>query len=244
MSKHLLTVLLTLVITAMPLMAEDKPADAKPAANPVDVAAASLEAPKMTPLQQAAYGIGKNIGQQLKQMGDAIDVKFLISGLTDAMSDLPSKVTAAELQAAFTALDAHMAEKDNAAGAVNEKAGKEFLAANATKEGVKTTASGLQYKITKEGTGKTPVATDTVRVHYKGTLLNGKQFDSSYDRGEPAEFPLNGVIPGWTEGLQLIKEGGKATLWIPSDLAYGPNGNQGIPPSSTLIFEVELLEVK
>ncbi len=124
--------------------------------------------------------------------------------------------------------------------------GTKFLEENAKKEGVKTTASGLQYKIEKEGAGKTPSATDTVKVHYKGTLLDGKEFDSSYKRNEPIEFPLNRVIKGWTEGVQLMKEGGKVTLYIPSQLAYGPSGTPGGPigPDETLIFEIELLEVK
>jgi FKBP-type peptidyl-prolyl cis-trans isomerase len=124
--------------------------------------------------------------------------------------------------------------------------GAAFLKENASKEGVKTTASGLQYKILKEGTGKAPTASDTVKVHYKGTLLDGKEFDSSYKRGEPIEFPLSGVIRGWTEGVQLVKEGGKIQLFIPSQLAYGPRGTPGGPigPDETLIFEIELLQVK
>lgn len=123
--------------------------------------------------------------------------------------------------------------------------GQTFLKDNASKEGVKTTSSGLQYKITKEGTGRAPKATDTVVVHYKGTLIDGKEFDSSHKRGEPATFPLNRVIPGWTEGLQLLKEGGKATLYIPSELAYGKRGaGADIGPDETLIFEVELLKIQ
>jgi FKBP-type peptidyl-prolyl cis-trans isomerase len=124
--------------------------------------------------------------------------------------------------------------------------GEAFLKANASKEGVKTTPSGLQYKIVKEGAGKSPKATDTVLVHYRGTLLDGTEFDSSYKRNEPISFPLNRVIPGWTEGLQLVKEGGKAILYIPSKLAYGPSGTPGGPigPNETLIFEVELLKVQ
>jgi FKBP-type peptidyl-prolyl cis-trans isomerase len=124
--------------------------------------------------------------------------------------------------------------------------GEKFLAENKTKEGVKTTASGLQYKIVKEGTGNTPKATDRVLVHYEGKLLDGTVFDSSIKRGEPIAFPLNRVIPGWTEGLQLIKEGGKAILYIPSKLAYGPGGTPGGPigPNETLIFEVELLKIQ
>ncbi len=123
--------------------------------------------------------------------------------------------------------------------------GAAYLKENASKEGVKTTASGLQYKILTEGTGKAPAASSTVKVHYKGTLLDGKEFDSSYKRGEPIEFPLGGVIRGWTEGLQLVKEGGKIQLFIPSQLAYGSRGAGGlIGPDETLIFEVELLQVK
>ena len=122
--------------------------------------------------------------------------------------------------------------------------GEKFLAENATKEGVTTTASGLQYKVLTEGTGKSPKATDTVLVHYAGTLLNGTEFDSSYKRKEPIEFPLNGVIAGWTEGVQLMKEGAKFRFFIPSKLAYGTRGaGRDIGPNQTLIFEVELLKV-
>jgi len=125
-------------------------------------------------------------------------------------------------------------------------AGAQFLADNASKEGVKTTQSGLRYKVVTEGTGKSPVATDLVKVHYRGTLLDGTEFDSSYKRNAPAEFPLNGVISGWTEGVQLMKEGGKSIFYIPSNLAYGESGTPGGPigPNQTLIFEIELLEVK
>src|SRR6201992_3584588 len=144
------------------------------------------------------------------------------------------------LGAAFT-----LAPLTTMADSATEK-GEAFLKENASKEGVKTTASGLQYKIVKEGAGKSPKATDTVLVHYRGTLLNGTEFDSSYKRNEPISFPLNRVIPGWTEGLQLVKEGGKAILYIPSKLAYGESGTPGGPigPNETLIFEVELLKVQ
>ena len=122
--------------------------------------------------------------------------------------------------------------------------GEKFLAENKTKEGVITTASGLQYKVLTEGSGKSPTATDTVVCHYRGTLLDGTEFDSSYKRGEPAEFPLNRVIPGWTEGIQKINKGGKIRLYIPANLAYGDDGRPGIPPGAALIFNVELLDIK
>jgi FKBP-type peptidyl-prolyl cis-trans isomerase FkpA len=123
--------------------------------------------------------------------------------------------------------------------------GQRFLKENAEKQGVKTTPSGLQYKVLREGTGKSPKATDVVAVNYRGTLINGKEFDSSYKTGQPIEFPLNRVIPGWTEGVQLMKEGAKYEFFIPSNLAYGPRGAGGvIGPDETLIFEIELLKVK
>lgn len=127
----------------------------------------------------------------------------------------------------------------------NLEQGQAFLKANASKPGVKTTPSGLQYLVLEEGKGKSPKATDTVLVHYKGNLLDGTEFDSSYKRNEPISFPLNGVIPGWTEGVQLMKEGGKTRLFIPSNLAYGSRGAGGvIPPDSTLVFDIELLKVQ
>ncbi len=146
----------------------------------------------------------------------------------------------------FAIIAAFMSTSSSSNAESAAEKGEKFLKENATKEGVKTTASGLQYKITKEGAGKSPKATDTVVVHYRGTLLDGKEFDSSYKRNEPAEFPLDAVIKGWTEGLQLLKEGGKATLYIPSKLAYGPRGTPGGPigPDETLTFEVELIKVK
>lgn len=143
----------------------------------------------------------------------------------------------------LTAVTIALIPMSNADSALEK--GKAFLKENGTKEGVKTSPSGLQYKITKEGNGKSPKATDTVVVHYKGTLLNGKEFDSSYKRGEPIEFPLNRVIKGWTEGLTYLSEGGKGTLYIPSDLAYGSRGaGADIGPDETLIFEVELIKIK
>jgi FKBP-type peptidyl-prolyl cis-trans isomerase len=143
----------------------------------------------------------------------------------------------------LTAVTIALTTMSNADSALER--GQAFLKENGSKEGVKTTASGLQYKITKEGNGKNPKATDTVVVHYKGTTINGKEFDSSFKRGEPATFPLNRVIKGWTEGLMYLSEGGKATLYIPSDLAYGSRGaGADIGPDETLIFDVELIKIK
>jgi len=158
-------------------------------------------------------------------------------------------MTEAEAQAVLTQLQADMRkkqeEKAQQAGEANQKEGEAFLAANKSKPGVVTLPSGLQYKILKEGTGPKPTATDSVVCNYQGTLINGTEFDNSYKRGEPATFPVNGVIKGWTEALQLMPVGSKWQLFVPADLAYGPRGaGADIGPNSTLIFEVELLSIK
>lgn len=134
-------------------------------------------------------------------------------------------------------------KKQQEAAEENKKKGSEYLEKNKSAEGVKVTASGLQYKVEKEGDGKTPVKTDTVKAHYKGTLVDGTQFDSSYDRGQPAEFPVQGVIPGWSEALQMMKVGSKYKLFVPPELAYGASGRPGIPANSVLVFEVELIDI-
>src|SRR5438445_4381701 len=137
-----------------------------------------------------------------------------------------------------------MQEQSKQTGEKNKKEGMDFLAKNKTAEGVKTTPNGLQYKILKQGTGKTPTASDTVIAHYRGTLIDGTEFDSSYKRGEPSKFPVGGVIKGWTEALLLMPVGSKWQLFIPSDLAYGENGRPSIPPNSTLLFDLELISIK
>src|ERR1700730_17703129 len=142
------------------------------------------------------------------------------------------------------AFEKDMQQKQTEMGQKNAATGDKFLADNKAKEGVKTTASGLQYKVLKEGTGATPKSSDTVTVNYRGTLLDGTEFDSSYKRGQPATFPVAGVIKGWTEALQIMKAGSKYQLFIPASLAYGEQGRPGIPPNSVLIFEVELMDVK
>jgi len=199
------------------------------------------------PKQKTSYAIGLDIATSLKQQEIDLDVKALTTGIADGMAGKPAlteeqqKATLTELQ---KSLMAKAEDKYKAAADKNLKAGEDFLAANAKKDGIKTTASGLQYKVIKTGTGASPKLTDTVKVHYTGTLIDGKIFDSSVQRGEPATFTVNGVIPGWTEALQMMKVGDKWQLVIPAKLAYGQNGPGVIGPNSVLIFEVELLGIE
>jgi len=195
-----------------------------------------------SPVQKISYALGYEVANQTPA---ELDVNAFVQGIRDGHAHTPAAYTQEQLQAAYTAYQQEAQQKELEHAKKSESSNNDFLAENAKKEGVKTTASGLQYKIITEGTGKRPTATSVVKVHYKGQLTDGKVFDSSYDRGEPVEFPLNKVIPGWTEGLQLLKEGGKATFYIPAKLGYGEQGVPGmIPANSTLIFDVELLEVK
>lgn len=197
-----------------------------------------------------SYAAGFEIGQRLSGMGGIeIESAAMMAGLEDALSAKEARLAAEEMNAVKSrvykaAAEARNAERDaKAAEAV--KRGEDFLEQNKSKEGVTVTESGLQYIITQEGEGEAPTAIDTVSVHYKGTLIDGTEFDSSYKRNQPAKFRLNGVIKGWTEGLQLMKPGSKATFFIPADLAYGERGAGAlIGPNETLIFEVELLEVE
>jgi FKBP-type peptidyl-prolyl cis-trans isomerase len=193
-----------------------------------------------------SYSVGYQFGQNLKKMQTDLDAEVLSAAVQEALSGKESRLSEEEMREAV----ANLRERTVAAmqASMKEQAqknlaeGEKFLAENKTKEGVKTTASGLQYKVTEEGNGPSPKAGDTVTVHYRGTLVDGTEFDSSYQRGEPATFPLTGVIPGWTEALQLMKKGSKWVLYIPADLAYGERGaGNRIPPNSTLIFEVEMI---
>jgi len=193
--------------------------------------------------KKISYAIGQQIGQNLKNTGVEYDTKVLAAALKDA-SEGKNEMKPEEIQASMQKLQENMQKKQSEVGDKNKKEGQDYLDKNKSKENVKTTASGLQYTVEKEGAGATPTRNDEVKVHYTGTLLNGEKFDSSVDRGQPAEFPVGGVIPGWTEALMLMKEGSKYKLVIPSDLAYGPAGRPGIPPNSVLLFDVELLEVK
>lgn len=196
-----------------------------------------------------SYMIGLEMSRNFTDNLIEVDMDSIIAGMKDGSSGAKSKLTDAQLADIKQQFQEQMIAKQSEIQAKRtekfKKEGSDFLAANSKKPGVKTTASGLQYKVLKEGTGASPKATDTVNAHYKGTLVNGTVFDSSYDRGQPASFPLNRVIAGWTEGLQLMKIGGKTEFYIPFNLAYGPEGREPkIPGYSTLVFEVELLGIE
>ncbi len=202
--------------------------------------------------QKVGYAIGLNIGGSLRKDGIELDMSWLFKGIEDALREQTPQLSEAEIMTTMKLFQEEMqkkmmkkmAERTNL-GRQSKIEGEKFLAANKKKPGVQTTASGLQYKVIKEGTGPKPTAKDEVTVHYRGTLLNGKEFDSSYKRNEPATFPVRGVIPGWTEVLQLMNTGSTWEVYIPSELAYGERGmGQDILPNSTLIFTVELISVK
>ncbi len=213
------------------------------------ITAPTTQAAEVETLQQkASYLMGLRLGISLEDFGYELDVEALKKGISESGPDAERSLSDDELRAAITELQERAKQRQIAAyeamSAENLKAGTAFLADNADKEGVKTTESGLQYKIITEGTGAKPSATDTVKVHYRGTLIDGTEFDSSYKHNQPATFPLNGVIPGWTEGLQLLNKGAKAEFYIPAELAYGENGmGDAIEPNSALVFEVELLDI-
>ena len=202
----------------------------------IATAAPDLKDPK----QKLSYAIGTGIGANFKKQGVEVDTSALLAGINDALAGKLA-MTDAEINTTLTNARAELVAKQQAA---NSSAGDAYLAANGKKEGVKTTASGLQYKVITPGTGKTPASKDTVKVHYEGTLIDGTVFDSSIKRGEPATFPVNGVIAGWTEALLLMKEGAKYQLVIPPKLAYGVAGQGPIPPNAVLVFEVELIDVE
>jgi FKBP-type peptidyl-prolyl cis-trans isomerase FklB len=206
-----------------------------------------------TQQEKASYAIGANIGRGMKKDGVQIDARILSRGMSDAISGKKLAMTDEEMQAALTVLQADVRKRMEveaaAVAAANKATGDQFLAANKAKDGVVTLPSGLQYKILKEGTGPKPAATDEVVCNYRGTLIDGTEFDSSYKRGTPATFPVDKVIKGWTEALQLMPVGSKWELFVPSNLAYGERGagQRGadvIAPNSTLIFEVELMSIK
>lgn len=208
----------------------------------------AAEGTPATQVEKVSYSIGLNMGRSLQQQSVEVDVDQLTQGIRDGLSGAEAKMTDEEIQTVMQAFQQEMMQKAQQqqaeAASKNEAEGAEFLAENKEREGVMVTDSGLQYEVLEEGDGPKPSAEDQVTVHYKGTLIDGTVFDSSYDRGQPATFPLNAVIPGWTEGVQLMNVGSKYKLYIPPQLGYGAQG-QGptIGPNATLIFEVELLEI-
>ncbi|WP_093330202.1 FKBP-type peptidyl-prolyl cis-trans isomerase [Thalassotalea agarivorans] len=195
--------------------------------------------------QRVSYGVGRQLGDQLRNNPfKEFDVTAVQAGLADAIAGIESQVSHEALNEAFAVVSQKLQEQEQAIAKEKAAEGEAFLAENAKRDEVTVTESGLQYEVLTTGEGEKPSASSTVRTHYHGTFTNGDVFDSSYDRGQPAEFPVNGVIAGWTEALQMMTEGSKWRLYIPYNLAYGEQGSQGaIPPYATLVFDVELLAV-
>ncbi|MDX1552885.1 MAG: FKBP-type peptidyl-prolyl cis-trans isomerase [Marinobacter sp.] len=199
--------------------------------------------------EKVSYGMGLVMGERMGNDLPDLQMDQFLQGIQHghAGDEEQTRMSREEIQEALMAYQTELQEQESAQteelAQKNQEAGEEFLAENAERDGVETTESGLQYEILEEGDGEKPSAEDRVRVHYTGELISGEVFDSSRERGEPVTFGLNQVIPGWTEGLQLMSEGSRAKLYIPADLAYGPGGNQRIGPNETLVFDVELLEI-
>jgi FKBP-type peptidyl-prolyl cis-trans isomerase FklB len=191
--------------------------------------------------QMVSYTLGVNFANNLRQSEIVVDLASLVAGITDTLNDAPPKYTNVQLGPVMQRFQQEMQQKGLARMAAIKRAGDAFLAENKTKPGVQVTPSGLQYRVIQKGDGPVPTANDTVRCHYRGTYIDGTEFDSSYRGGQPAEFPVTGVIAGWTEALQLMHVGDKWQLFIPSELAYGERGKEEIGPNEALIFEIELL---
>lgn len=221
----------------------------KPVDGADDAPAVAAKGGLKTEKEQVSYVIGMQIGDSLKGAKDEVDLDTLFKAVRSTLDGKEPLLTQEEAMQVMQAFSTRMQAKQMAefeqSGKENAEQGERFLAENAGKEGVQTTASGLQYQVLSEGSGAKPKAGDTVRVHYKGTLLDGETFDDSYARGEPVEFALSQVVPGWQEGLQLMPVGSKYKLWIPGKLGYGEQGTPGGPigPNATLVFEVELLDI-
>jgi FKBP-type peptidyl-prolyl cis-trans isomerase FklB len=227
--NHMLGTILVILLLATPAVAQKK---------------VELKSEK----DKLGYSIGFDMGSSIKRNGIDVDPRILTKAIQDALSGGKPLMTEQEMRESITAFQKDMAakqqEKMKVLGGKNRKEGAAFLAENSKKEGVKALPSGLQYMVLAEGAGKQPKATDTVTVQYRGTLIDGAEFDSSYKRGQPATFALNQVIKGWTEGVQLLKEGGKIRLFVPSELAYGDRGaGAQIGPNAALIFEIELISI-
>lgn len=240
--KSALTAVLITGLFAFQAGAQDKKVEVKTEAKPDK--------------EKVSYAIGMNIGNSIKRQSIDVDVDTMAKAIKDVVAGNPTTLTVQEAQQVMEQMNndlrakraeemKKLEEERKQLGEKNKKEGEAFLAENAKKPGVKTTASGLQYKVITEGKGEIPKATDTVTTHYRGRLIDGTEFDSSYKRGQPTEFPVTGVIKGWTEALQLMPVGSKWELYIPSDIAYGEAGHgPSIPPNTTLIFELELIGIK
>jgi FKBP-type peptidyl-prolyl cis-trans isomerase len=247
-----LVILLAALFASVASAQNATPAQSAPSSDAKSQQAApssAAKSPLTTPRDKNSYAIGLNVGKGLHQDSIDVDPNLILQGLKDGLSGGQPLMTDEELQATMVGLQnevrGKMEAKRQQAGAENKKTGDAFLAANKAKPGVTTLPSGLQYKVLKQGTGPKPTANDTVVCNYKGTLIDGKEFDSSYKRGEPAKFPVRGVIKGWTEALQLMPVGSKWELVLPPDLAYGERGaGADIGPNATLVFEVELLSIE
>lgn len=231
--------------------ADNKPTPGAPGIRPAgpNPAAPNPAGPPATnDMSKVSYAIGMNLGMNFKRQGVELNLDQMMKGLQETLAGNPT-MTEEEARGVMIAFSNTMRQKQQEqqkiAGEKNQKEGQTFLAENAKKEGVKTTPSGLQYKVLVQGSGPKPSSNDTVTVHYRGTLIDGTEFDSSYKRGEPATFPVTGVIKGWTEALQMMNTGSKYQLFIPSNLAYGEFGSgPNIGPNSVLIFDVELISIK
>jgi FKBP-type peptidyl-prolyl cis-trans isomerase FklB len=214
------------ISTALTVFAEDKPPQLKDLKDKV------------------SYSIGLNVGFNMRRQNVDLNQDAFNAGMKDALSGRKPLLTEQEVRETMMAFEKDMQDKRTQTAQRNAGEAQKFLADNKGKEGVKTTASGLQYKVLNEGNGAQPKSSDTVTVNYRGTLTDGTEFDSSYKRNQPATFPVAGVIKGWAEALQMMKVGSKYQLFIPPDLGYGQNGQGSIPPNAVLVFEVELLDVK
>ncbi len=201
--------------------------------------------PLTTNVERFSYGVGLQIGQQLKRQGlSGIDTRAIAMAIEDVLAGRDLRVSMDDMRVAATAYQNELNSEKLAAAEKNKVAGDKFLEGNSAREGIVVLESGLQYRVVESGAGESPTETDTVMVHYRGRLLDGTEFDSSYRRGQPAEFGVGQVIPGWQQALQLMPVGSKWEVWIPASLAYGTEGTGGIGPNETLHFEIELIEIK
>jgi FKBP-type peptidyl-prolyl cis-trans isomerase FklB len=248
--RKLFTTTISVIVPAIILLGNVLAQQAPAAPTQQSPAAGSQNAPAFTTQRdKVSYAIGMNIGTTLHRQAVEVDPNILLHGLEDAMAGGKTLLSEEEARATLTEFQNDIRkkqqEKMQQAGEANKKEGDAFLAANKAKEGVTTLPSGLQYKVLSAGKGPKPTASDSVVCNYRGTLIDGKEFDSSYKRGQPATFPVGGVIKGWTEALQLMPVGSKWQLFVPSELAYGEHGTGGdIGPNAVLIFEVELLSIQ